>query len=76
MTVLAPFSCVTSEGHIIQPFRCPFFSVILSIPFKVEFREDMFWALFTVYFNSRLTSRAQLSLTRAQNIIIYALLFY
>lgn len=46
------------------------------MPFKEEIREDMFWAFITVYFNSRLTSRAELSLTRAQNIIIYALLFY
>lgn len=47
-------------------FWCPFFSVILSMPFKVEFCEDMFWAFISL-FNSRLTSRAQLSLTRAQN---------
>ena len=63
------------------PFRCHFFSVYSLNALQsdnnsnIEFMLlgiNIFWALLRAHFNSRLTARAKMSLSRAENIFMPA----
>ena len=78
---LSTFPCIAGEKKYSSDCFDVIFSVfILSVPFKViiiviEFMFlgiNMFWALLRAHFNPRLTARAKMSLSRAQNIFMPA----
>ena len=73
---LLTFPYIAGEKNILQTVLLSFFSVfILSMSSKViiiviEFMFlgiNIFWALLRAHFNPRLTARAKMSLSRAQN---------
>ena len=75
---LLTFPCIAGERNILQTILLSFFSVfILSMPSKVLIIVialflgiNIFWALLRAHFNPRLTVRAKMSLSPAQNIFM------
>ena len=77
---LLTFPCIAGEKKYSDRFVVIFSVFILSVPFKViiiviEFMFlgiNMFWAHLRAHFNPRLTARAKMSLSLAQNIFMPA----